>query len=77
MGEISRLLNNEGAFTTLQGNQRGITAFYASSFACSWVPDIGSQRENGGFMSAYTLAHARTHSGHKVAFTVAVLILSG
>lgn len=27
MGEISRLLNNEGVFTTLWGNQRGITAF--------------------------------------------------
>lgn len=40
---------------------------------------ILGHKENGGFMSAYTLAHTLTHtqSGHKVAFTVAVLILSG
>lgn len=57
----------------LRGNQRGITIFYASSFACGWVPDIGSQRE----WRFYERAHTHTHAGHKVAFTVAVLISSG
>lgn len=41
----------------LQGNQRGITIFYASSFACSWVPDIGSQRE----WRFYERTHMYTH----------------
>ncbi len=52
----------------LRGNQMGITIFYASSFACGWVPDIGSQRKKSAFMSART--HMHTPAGHKVAFTV-------
>lgn len=62
MGEISRLLNNEGAFTALQGNQRGITVFYASSFACSRVPDIGSQREWRFYERIHTRARTHTHT---------------
>lgn len=36
---------------------------------------ILGHKENGVFMSACT--HTHTHGGHKVAFTVAVLISSG
>lgn len=62
MGEIWRLLNNEGAFTTLRGNQRGITA---GSFACSRLGRTGSQRERRLY---------ERQRAHKVAFTVAALI---
>lgn len=63
----------------LRGNQRGITIFYASSFACGWVPDIGSQREWRFYehILTHTHTHAHTPAGHKVAFTVGVLILCG
>lgn len=69
MGEISRLLNNEGAFTMLRGNQWGITAFLMPAHLLA----VGSaaapgHKGSGGFTSG------SVHRAHKVAFTVAALI---
>lgn len=61
----------------LRGNQRGITIFiffHAGSFALGWVPGIGSQREWRFYEPILTRTHLR---GHKVAFTVGILILGG
>lgn len=68
MGEISRLLNNEGVFTTLRGNQRGITAFLTPAHLLAVGSAAPGHKGNGGFMSGIA------HRGHKVAFTVAALI---
>lgn len=74
---MSCLSNNEGAFTMLRGNQRGITILYASSFACSWAVDIGPWREWRFYEDKPKHTHAHTPISHKVAFTVGVLILCG
>lgn len=68
MGEISRLLNNEGAFTTLRGNQRGITAFLTLAHLLAVGSAALGHKGSGSFMSG------STHRAHKVAFTVAALI---
>lgn len=60
----------------LRGNQRGITIFMPAHLLAVGFLILG-HKENGVFMSTYLHTHIYTPAGHKVAFTVGVLILCG
>lgn len=67
-----------GNFYNAPGKSKGELPFFfffnASSFACSSVPSYWVTKK-AAFLRAST--HSHTPAGHKVAFTVSVLILSG
>lgn len=58
----------------LRGNQRGITIFMPAHLLAVGSVILG-HKENGVFMNTNLRIH--TPIGHKVAFTVGVLILCG